>query len=65
MQYLRIAIDAGVTVVKVISIPRNNNMMNKYITSHVPAHFPVLAVPVTAVDGLICCRLSVIHVQLL
>ena len=63
--YLSIATDAGVTVVNVINIPKNNKMMNKYMTSQDPVHFPVRAVPSVIIVGFMCIRPSVIHVQLL
>ena len=63
--YLSIAIDAGVTVVNVINIPKNNKMMNRYMTSHDPVHFPVLAVPCVVIVGFMCKSPSVTHVQLL
>ena len=63
--YLSIATEAGVTAVNVINIPKNNKMINKYITSQDPVHFPVRAVPSVSAVGFMCKRPSVTHVQLL
>jgi len=57
--------DAGVTVVKVINMATNRRIINKYMTSHDDAHFPVFAVPVMTDAGRSCCKLSLTHVQLL
>lgn len=61
--YRNIAIETGVTVVRVHNIPRNNRMMKRKTRLHELAHAPEVATVLLAADDVALNRLALAQEQ--